>query len=265
VKVTFDDDLIKLPELLELFYLVIDPSSLNRQGNDVGEQYRTGIYYEDASEAETVLESLNSLSKKVDKPLMIEESLIKNFYTAEEYHQKYLEKNPGGYCHIGKKYFDIAKSYKRVEKNKSQDLKERLSPLQYEVTQNAGTEPPFKNEYFNNFEPGIYVDIVDGTPLFASSDKFESGCGWPSFSKPIDQKLLYELDDNSYGRQRTEVRAKKSSSHLGHVFPDGPKDLGGLRYCINSASLKFIPLNEMEKAGYGELFLILNSQKKLEA
>ena len=129
-------------------------------------------------------------------------------------------------------------------------LRQRLTPLQWEVTQHGATERPFVNEYDHEFRPGIYVDITDGTPLFVSSDKFDSGCGWPAFSRPIDDSLLQELQDNSYGMNRIEVKASKSDSHLGHVFPDGPKETGGLRYCINSASLRFIPLADMAKEGY---------------
>jgi peptide methionine sulfoxide reductase msrA/msrB len=132
------------------------------------------------------------------------------------------------------------------------DLKQRLTPLQYKVTQESATEPPFRNEYYDKFDQGIYVDIVDGTPLFLSTDKFESGCGWPAFSKPIDQSLLANLDDQSHGMSRTEVRSKGSDAHLGHVFDDGPQSLGGKRYCINSASLRFIPVSDLEKEGYGK-------------
>lgn len=136
------------------------------------------------------------------------------------------------------------------------ELKDNLTPLQYAVTQEADTELPFQNEYYNVFQPGIYVDITSGEPLFVSADKFESGCGWPAFSKPIDDSLIEELTDSSFGRIRTEVRSQLSDAHLGHVFTDGPKELGGLRYCINSASLKFIPKAEMEAQGY-ETYLSL--------
>ena len=131
------------------------------------------------------------------------------------------------------------------------ELRRRLSSLQYEVTQQCGTEPPFRNEYWDNHEAGIYVDVVSGEPLFASADKFESGCGWPSFTKPIEPANVKELDDSSYGMVRTEVRSAHGDSHLGHVFPDGPRDRGGLRYCINSASLRFIHRDAMEAEGYG--------------
>jgi len=132
------------------------------------------------------------------------------------------------------------------------ELKAKLTPEQYYVTQQNGTEPPFKNEYWNNAEPGIYVDIVTGEPLFVSSDQYDAGCGWPSFTKPITKDVVQFKRDSSYGMERTEVRSRAGDSHLGHVFSDGPKDKGGLRYCINSAALRFIPLADMEKEGYGQ-------------
>jgi peptide methionine sulfoxide reductase msrA/msrB len=141
------------------------------------------------------------------------------------------------------------------------DLYKKLTPMQFEVAINGATEPPFKNEYFDNFKAGIYVDIVSGTPLFVSSDKFESGCGWPAFAKPIDAALLQTLPDNSYGRERTEVRSAQSGAHLGHVFNDGIPELGGLRYCINSASLRFVPLEKMEREGYGEYMTLITKGK----
>lgn len=138
-----------------------------------------------------------------------------------------------------------------------EELKQQLTNIQYEVTQNSATEPPFQNEYYDNFKEGIYVDITTGEPLFLSTDKFESGCGWPSFSKPLDSKLVKEISDVSYGMRRMEVRSEHSDSHLGHVFPDGPRELGGLRYCINSASLLFIEKEEMEEKGYGRFLPLL--------
>jgi len=133
-----------------------------------------------------------------------------------------------------------------------EELRKRLTPLQYAVTQENATEPPFRNEYWNHHEEGLYVDIVSGQPLFSSRDKFDSGCGWPSFTKPISQDAVVERLDLSHGMIRTEVRSRDADAHLGHVFPDGPIDKGGLRYCINSAALRFIPKQDLEKEGYGE-------------
>ena len=146
---------------------------------------------------------------------------------------------------------------RRFAKKSKVALQRELTPLQYAVTQENATERPFDNEYAANFEEGIYVDITTGEPLFFSTDKFESGCGWPAFSKPIDKALITEHNDFSLFRARTEVRSKTGDAHLGHVFPDGPKELGGLRYCINSASLRFIPKADMEKEGYGDYLKLL--------
>ena len=183
---------------------------------------------------------------------------LKNFYPAEDYHQDYLDKNPHGYCHLSPALFEMARkaNAKKVAPKTSYTvkdqatLKKELTAMQYEVTQNSATEPPFRNEYWKEKREGIYVDITTGEPLFSSTDKFESGCGWPSFSKPISKKLIKEYLDKSHNMIRTEVRSKLGNAHLGHVFTDGPKDKGGLRYCINSASLRFIPKEEMEKEGY---------------
>lgn len=141
---------------------------------------------------------------------------------------------------------------KKYKKKSDEELKKELSKLEYKVTQEAFTEPPFENKYWNSFDEGLYVDITSGEPLFISTDKFESGCGWPAFSKPIEKKVVKEKRDTSFGMHRTEVRSRNSDSHLGHVFCDGPEELGGLRYCINSASLRFIPFDDLEKEGYGE-------------
>jgi peptide methionine sulfoxide reductase msrA/msrB len=151
---------------------------------------------------------------------------------------------------------------KKYEKQSQEVLKDTLTEIQFKVTQKNATEPPFHNTYYDNFKQGVYVDITTGEPLFVSSDKFESGCGWPSFSKPIDQDLLQEITDVSHGMRRIEVRSKIGDSHLGHVFTDGPQELGGLRYCINSASLLFIPKEEMEEKGYGYLISLLEANGK---
>lgn len=238
VKVSYDSAQVRLDRILELFYSAIDPTAKNKQGNDIGTQYRTGIYYSDDQDQAVIQSSLRKLQLSYDQPIAVEALPLENYYSAEEYHQKYLDKNPGGYCHIGKEPFKKAIG---------------LTDLQYEVTQNNGTEPPYSNEYYNNFREGLYVDITTGEPLFTSMDKFESGCGWPSFSKPIRSELIVQRSDTTHGMDRVEVRSKKGNAHLGHVFHDGPKKAGGLRYCINSASLRFIPKEEMEAEGYGAL------------
>ncbi|RKD33560.1 peptide-methionine (R)-S-oxide reductase MsrB [Lacrimispora algidixylanolytica] len=256
VKVEYEDTVIGLPYILELYYDVINPVSVNRQGGDVGSQYRTGIYYIDEQDISVIESSILKLQEKYKEKIAIERLPLNNYYKAEEYHQKYLDKNPGGYCHIGADKFEKAKKAidkdKKFEKKSLGKLKRDLTTEQFEVTQNSATEAPFKNEYFNEFSQGIYVDITTGEPLFMSADKFDSGCGWPSFSKPIDTAMINELKDTSIGRVRTEVRSSHGDAHLGHVFTDGPKESGGLRYCINSASLRFVPKEKMEEEGYGE-------------
>lgn len=254
VRVVYDKTVSPLGFILDLYFKTIDATSLNRQGNDVGVQYRTGIYYTDNTDLDTIQNSVLELEKQLGKAVSIEVLPLKNFYPAEDYHQKYLVNNPSGYCHINPALFELAKSARsapRFSKPDNAKLKTSLTPLQYEVTQNAVTERPFANEYWDKFEDGIYVDITTGEPLFVSTDKFESGCGWPSFSRPIDSALLAEHADTACGMVRTEVKSATGSAHLGHVFEDGPRELGGLRYCINSASLKFVPQSRMEAEGYG--------------
>ncbi len=257
VMVDYDDDVIGLTDLIMLFFKSIDPTALNRQGGDSGTQYRTGIYYSDPADAPAIEALLSALQRRTPAPVVIECGPIVNFYPAEEYHQDYLVKNPDGYCHVDPSLFAEARRLtKSVNSSATQTdrdaLRRRLTPLQWEVTQNGATEKPFVNEYDHEFSPGIYVDIVDGTPLFLSSRKYDSGCGWPAFTRPITGGVLRELPDYSYGRERTEVRSSASGAHLGHVFPDGPADQGGLRYCINSAALRFIPLDRMQAEGYGD-------------
>lgn len=257
VKVEYDDSQVGLTDILQLYFKSIDPLSVNRQGNDIGSQYRTGVYYTDPADAEVIDAQLATLQRRHKRPLAVEFGPLQNFYPAEEYHQAYLVKNPGGYCHVNPELFKEARAMKAKSAHTKEELRNRLTPLQWEVTQNGATERPFVNEYDDEFRPGIYVDITDGTPLFVSSRKYNSGCGWPAFSKPISEDLITELPDYSYGRTRTEVRSAKSGAHLGHVFNDGPIDEGGLRYCINSAALRFIPKTDMEKEGYGKyIFLI---------
>ncbi|HEX3027699.1 MAG TPA: peptide-methionine (R)-S-oxide reductase MsrB [Clostridia bacterium] len=257
VHVIYDPGIVSLDFLLQLYYESIDPVSVNRQGGDSGTQYRTGIYFISEEDRPVIERSIALLQKRYEKPIAIEVKPLSCFSPAEEYHQKYLDKNPDGYCHIRKDKFEkAAKAVVDPAAYPAQGadvLRKNLTPAQYEVTQNSATEPPFQNEFYNAFKPGIYVDITTGEPLFASNDKFESGCGWPSFSKPVDPNVIREKTDTSHGMMRTEVRSRTGNAHLGHVFSDGPKNLGGLRYCINSASLRFIPKEDMESEGYGYL------------
>ena len=257
VKVVYDEHLLPLSFLLSLFYEAIDPTSVNRQGNDRGIQYRTGIYYADISDRPVIEQSLAELQERLETPVAIESGPLTDYCPAESHHQKYLDKNPDGYCHIGPDAFKRAASavvnpadYSRPEK---QILKDELSPEQYDVTQNSATEPPFRNPYWDHSASGIYVDVTTGEPLFSSADKFDSGCGWPSFTKPLDPNVVREKNDLSHGMIRTEIKSRVGDAHLGHVFNDGPRDQGGLRYCINSAALRFIPREDMEQEGYGYL------------
>lgn len=254
VKVSYDDQQVSLQEILNVFYDAIDPTAKNRQGNDIGVQYRSGIYYTDEDDKKIIEYSIRELSKKFSEPIQIEIKPLINYYRAEEYHQKFLEKNPYGYCHIGKNELNKARNFipsaRKYVKKSPQELQKILTPLQYKVTQESATEPPFDNEFNDHFEKGIYVDITTGEPLFSSEDKFRSHCGWPAFSKPIKKDAVLEYTDNSYGMRRIEVRSKTGDAHLGHVFNDGIKEEGGLRYCINSAALRFIPQTDMGKEGY---------------
>lgn len=255
VKVDYNPDEVGLTDLLMLYFKSIDPTSVNRQGNDRGTQYRTGIYYTDGADAEVVDTMLATLQRRYSVPLAVESGFLQNFYPAEEYHQDYLDKNPGGYCHIDPTLFAIARNARQKgsdlwRRHSDEELRRTLTPMQFAITRQNMTEPPFQNQYNAEFRKGIYVDVTTGEPLFLSSDKFESGCGWPAFSHPISDELITELPDYSHGRTRTEVRSSTGDAHLGHVFPDGPAEKGGLRYCINSAALRFIPLEDMAEKGY---------------
>lgn len=254
LKIQYDPERVSLDDLLDYYLLVIDPTSLNKQGNDVGTQYRTGIYFTDEKDREIIEKKLEDEQKKYKDKIVVEVEKLNNFYEAEAYHQDYLDKNPYGYCHIDlRKANEIIINKEKYKKPSDDLLRKRLTNIQYNVTQKSDTEQPFSNKYWNSENKGIYVDIVTGEPLFVSSDKFNSGCGWPSFSKPISKDVVKYSGDNSYNMDRVEVRSRSGDSHLGHVFEDGPKESGGLRFCINGAALRFVPLEEMDKEGYGYL------------
>ena len=226
VKATYNPRIIRLEDILEKFIGIIDPYSRNHQGSDVGTQYRTGIYWQEESQKNIVIDFLKEKQKLTSKRIVVEAHAISNFYPAEPYHQKYLERNPQGYCHVDLNSIDDEEF-------------NHLSKEEYEITQLSMTEPPFTGKYDDFFEDGVYVDVVNGEVLFSSEDKFDSGCGWPAFSKPISEDAVIKHRDFSHGTTRIEVRSAKSNSHLGHLFHDGPG--GSPRYCINSAALKFIP------------------------
>ncbi|MDO6228879.1 peptide-methionine (R)-S-oxide reductase MsrB [Streptococcus infantis] len=259
VQVVYDEKVVSLREILLYYFRVIDPLSVNQQGNDRGRQYRTGIYYLEEADLPTINTVVREQELLIGRKIAVEVEKLRHYILAEDYHQDYLKKNPGGYCHIDvrdaeKPLIDAA----NYEKPSQAVLREQLSEESYRVTQEAATEAPFSNAYDQTFEEGIYVDITTGEPLFFTKDKFASGCGWPSFSRPISKELIHYYQDLSHGMERIEVRSRSGNAHLGHVFTDGPRELGGLRYCINSASLRFIAKDEMEEAGYGYLLPYLN-------
>lgn len=259
VRVEYDPAKVSLDHLLLAYFYVIDPTVLNKQGNDTGTQYQTGIYYTNA-QAQAVVERIVELERGRHKVFAVEVGPLKNYYPAEEYHQNYLDKNPGGYCHISPAKIKLlstlkidAGAYKRPA---AETIRDKLTAEQFQVTQQNGTERPFRNEFWDKFAKGIYVDIVTGEPLFSSTDKYQSSCGWPAFTKPIEAPLLVERKDTSHGMVRTEVRSRSGDSHLGHVFTGDHESPNGVRYCINSASLRFIPYEQMEAEGYGYLLYL---------
>lgn len=266
VIVTYDESIVPLEALLETFFTIIDPTSVNRQGNDVGSQYRTGVYYTDEADLGVIQAVVASEQTKYTDPIVTEVLPLENFCLAEEYHQDYLQKNPNGYCHIDLSTARDEALHSWIDSQvypvpSKEELKARLTDIQYRVTQENDTEYAFTNDYYALFDKGLYVDVVTGEPLFSSADKYESGCGWPSFTKPIVPQVVTEHTDLSYGMARTEVRSRAGDAHLGHVFNDGPADRGGLRYCINGASLRFIPYDQMDAEGYGFLKSYIDGQE----
>ncbi|QDP40394.1 peptide-methionine (R)-S-oxide reductase MsrB [Radiobacillus deserti] len=255
VQITFHPEIFPYEKLLETYWQQIDPTDPGGQFHDRGESYTTAIFYHNEHQKELAENSKQALeqSGKFKKPIVTKILPASPFYLAEEKHQDYYKKQKFHYklYKKGSGREDFINEHWTTKPDKAA-LKTELTPIQYHVTQENGTERPFQNEYWDFEQEGIYVDIVSGEPLFSSKDKYDAGCGWPSFTKPIDKHAIKENIDQSHGMIRTEIRSKEADSHLGHVFEDGPTDKGGLRYCMNSAAMKFIPKEKMEELGYGD-------------